>query len=70
MTATLTFDEEDELLTALQGYKYKLALWDLDQFLRGEMKYNDILTAEEYNYAELLREKLHEILNDYHIALE
>ena len=70
MTATLTFDEEDDLLTALQGYKYKLALWDLDQFLRGEMKYNDILTAEEYNYAELLREKLHEILNDYHIALD
>lgn len=70
MTATLTFDEEDDLLTALQGYKYKLALWDLDQFLRGEMKYNDILTAEEYNYAELVREKLHEILNDYHIALE
>lgn len=70
MTATLTFDEEDELLTALQGYKYKLALWDLDQFLRGEMKHNDLLTAEEYNYAEVLREKLHEILNDYHIALE
>lgn len=70
MTATLTFDEEDDLLTALQGYKYRLALWDLDQFLRGEMKYNDILTAEEYNYAELIREKLHEILRDYHIALE
>lgn len=70
MTATLTFDEEDDLLTALQGYKYKLALWDLDQFLRGEMKYNDNLTAEEYNYAEMLREKLHEILRDYHITLE
>lgn len=70
MTATLTFDEEDDLLTAINGYKYKLAMWDLDQFLRSELKYNDILTAEQYDYAEMLREKLHEILRDYHITLE
>ena len=69
MTATLTFDEEDELLTAINGYKYKLALWDLDQFLRSELKYNDILTAEQYDYAEMLREKLHEFINDYNVTL-
>lgn len=70
MKATLTFDEEEDLLTAINGYKYKLALWDLDQFLRSELKYNDKLTAEKYNYAEMLRDKLREILNDYNLQIE
>ena len=69
MKATLTFDEEDDLLTAINGYKYKLALWDLDQFLRGEMKYGD-LPAEEYDYAEKVRKKLCELLNDYNLQIE
>ena len=69
-SATLTFDEENELLTAINGYKYKLALWDFDQFLRSELKYNDELTAEQYDYAEMLRNKLHEFINDYQITIE
>lgn len=70
MTATLTFDEENELLTAINGYKYKLALWDLDQFLRSELKYNDKLTEQQYDYAQMLRDKLHEFINDYQIQIE
>lgn len=70
MNATLTFDEEDELLTAINGYKYKLALWYLDQFLRSEMKHNDDLTSEQYDYAEKVREKLYELLNEYQITIE
>lgn len=70
MKATLTFDIEDELMDAINGYKYKLALWDLDQFLRSEMKHNDDLTAEEYEYAEKIREKLIQLINDYNLQLE
>jgi hypothetical protein len=69
-SATLTFDNENDLLTAINGYKYKLALWDLDQFIRNELKYNDKLTAEQYDYAEMLRNKLHEFINDYEITIE
>jgi hypothetical protein len=69
-SATLTFNEENDLIVAINGYKFKLALWDLDQFLRSELKYNDKLTAEQYDYAEMLREKLREILNDYQIQIE
>jgi hypothetical protein len=69
-SATLTFDDENDLIVAINGYKFKLALWDLDQFLRSELKYNDKLTAEQYDYAEMLREKLREILNDYQIQIE
>ena len=70
MNATLTFDEEEDLLTAINGYKYKLALWYLDQFLRSELKYNAELTEEQYDYAEKIREKLYELLNDYNLQLE
>lgn len=70
MNATLTFDEEEDLLTAINGYKYKLALWYLDQYLRSEMKHNDDLTPEQYDYAEKIREKLYELLNDYNLQIE
>jgi hypothetical protein len=69
-SATLTFDDENDLLTAINGYKFKLALWDLDQFLRSELKYNDKLTSEQYDYAEMLRNKLHEFINDYNVTLD
>jgi hypothetical protein len=69
-SATLTFDDENDLLTAINGYKFKLALWQLDQFLRSEMKYNDKLTEEQYDYAEIIRNKLHEFINDFNLTLE
>ena len=69
-SATLTFDDENDLLTAINGYKFKLALWQLDQFLRSEMKYNDKLTEEQYDYAEIIRNKLHEFINDFNVTLE
>jgi hypothetical protein len=69
-SATLTFDDENDLLTAINGYKFKLALWQLDQFLRSEMKYNDKLTEEQYEYAEIVRNKLHEFINDFNVTLE
>lgn len=69
MKATLTYEEEHELLDAINGYKYKLALLDLDQFLRGEIKYNDDLTSEEIDYAEKIRERLYELLADYNLNI-
>jgi hypothetical protein len=69
-SATLTFNDENDLIVAINGYKFKLALWDLDQFLRSELKYNDKLTAEQDEFAEMLRDKLREILNDYQIQIE
>jgi hypothetical protein len=69
-SATLTFDDENDLLVAINGYKFKLALWQLDQFLRSEMKYNDKLTEEQYEYAEIVRNKLHEFINDFNVTLD
>ena len=36
-------EEADEIINALDGYKWKLAIWDLDQHLREQVKYNSNL---------------------------
>ena len=32
-------EEQDDVRAALDGYKWKLAMWDLDQLLRGTTKH-------------------------------
>ena len=76
----LKFDSVEEgadARTALDGYKYKLAMWDLDQKLREITKYSvSILTHDnqatntEMEVAEKLREVIREILYGYNIDLE
>ena len=69
---TLEFDsveEADDIRNALDGYKWKLAIWDLDQNLRNEMKFNN-LSNEKYKAFEEIREKIIEVLNDYQLHLD
>lgn len=63
-------EESEDARTALDGYKWKLAMWDLDQYLRGELKYNEKLLAHEDKVYEHLRDKIREILNDYNLNIE
>lgn len=63
-------DELDDARTALDGYKWKGAMWDLDQWLRGEIKYNEKLSAERYDAYEAVRDKIREILNDDNLNIE
>jgi len=70
MKATITFDDEDDLRTALDGYKWKLVAWDLDQEMRSLLKYDDTITDEKWEQVEELRTKLREIINDYNLNLD
>jgi hypothetical protein len=70
-------EEQDDARTALDGYKWKLAMWDLDQLLRSTTKYdvsllkhNEQASSEEYEVAEKLREKIREILQEYNLSLD
>ena len=70
---TLEFDsveEADDIRNALDGYKWKLAIWDLDQHLREQVKYNCNLPEEVGNAFEDLREKIRTILYDYQLQVE
>jgi len=71
---TLEFDsveESDEIQDALNGWRWKNALWDLDQNLRNTTKYGtsiipgqDSASSEESAIADRYRELIREILQD------
>jgi hypothetical protein len=70
-------EEAEDARTALDGYKWKLAMWDLDQLLRSTTKYNVSLlkhneqaSEAEYEVAEKLREKIRDILGDHNLGLD
>ena len=80
MKITIEFDgveEQDDARTALDGYKWKLAMWDLDQLLRSTTKYdasllkhNEQASEAEYQIAEKLREEIRDILDSYQIQFD
>ena len=70
---TLEFDpaeDLEEMESALNGWKWKMLVWDLDQHLRKELKYNDNITSEAYEAIEKIREQLHELKSAAGLTLE
>jgi hypothetical protein len=80
MKVILEFDgdeEQEDLQIALDGHKWKSAMWELDQRLRETTKYgrsiflNDVNSTEiEREVAEKLREFIRETLTDYNLNLD
>lgn len=74
MKATLEFDEQDELMDAINGSKWRLVVWELDQDLRGIVKHGHIGSREatdaEIEMAEYCRTKLRQLISDYGLNLE
>lgn len=66
MKITLTFSEEEqaEALQALNGSKWMCAMWELDQWLRGEAKYSEKRSEKEIDLIYEIREKIREQLNE------
>lgn len=65
-----SIEEQEDVRTALDGYKWKLVAWDLDQYLRGQLKYNSDNLKDAYEELEKTRDKLREILNDHNLNLD
>jgi len=80
MKVTIEFDgveEQDDVRTALDGYKWKLAMWDLDQLLRSTtkhgvslLKHNEQASKEEYEIAEKIRDEIRDIIFGYGLKLD
>lgn len=74
MKATLEFDEQDELMDAINGSKWRLVVWELDQDLRGIVKHGYIgnreATEAEIEMAEYCRTKLRQLISDDGLNLE
>ena len=71
-----SIEESVEARNALDGSKWKIAMWDLDQVLRSVVR-NDVsmfgnyeASEEEYKIAEKIREEMRKILNEANLDLE
>ena len=63
-------ENQDEFETAVNGHKWKLAMRDLDQWLRSQLKYRDNFKDNEYETLEKCREILYEKLGDYGLNMD
>lgn len=75
----LEFDsvtEQEDYQTAIDGVKWKIAMWELDQKLRDTTKYgksvlgdNEMAGVVETEIADKYRELIREILNDKSLTI-
>jgi hypothetical protein len=66
-----SIEEQDDARTALDGYKWKLAMWDLTQELRAKTKYaSDDANPEVIEALYKLREEIQDILYGYGLQLD
>jgi hypothetical protein len=67
-------EEKDEARVALDGYRWRGVVWDLDQKLREITKYGYVdkkeATEEERELADKLRTTLREILEEWNLNLD
>ena len=67
-------EEANDARVALDGYKWKIAMWELDQLLRTTTKYgsfeNREATGVEQDMAQKLRDAIREILDEHNLNLE
>jgi hypothetical protein len=73
MKATLKFklpQDYEEYRMAVDASAYHHILFNLDQWLRGKIKYPaDDMSDEKYNTYQEVRDKLHELIADQNIDL-
>jgi hypothetical protein len=66
-----SFEEQDEIKKALDGYKWALAMWDLDNQLRSVVKYSgEDVSGDVVDFADKLREDIRDTLSGYGLSLE
>lgn len=71
--ATITFtlpEEQLEFNDAVHASDYKMVLWDLNQKLRGKLKYDTTLDDKSAAAYQDARDMLHALLNDYGVSID
>jgi hypothetical protein len=63
-------EEAEDARTALDAWKWKNAMWQLDQHLRSELKYNEKISDETDKAYQAIRDKIYEILNDDNLNID
>lgn len=63
-------DDLSEALNALKVNRWIFAMWEFDQHLRSETKYNETRDEKEVDVIYEIREKLRDIMHDYQISFD
>lgn len=69
-------EEQSDARTALDGWKWKMLVWDLDQKLRSTHKYgqsfdnNTEASSEEMDVCYRLRDQIRELMNESGLNLD
>ena len=63
-------DDATDYIRANKALDMAIALWDIDQYLRAETKYNEELTQDAYDALAIAREKFYQILNEHNINMD
>jgi hypothetical protein len=67
---TENFDDVKLIQDMQRVIDYKLALFDIDNHLREQIKYNTELSDEQSATYQKIRDMLYSILNEYNLSLE
>ena len=73
--AILEFDlneseDRDEHARMMKSLDILMVMWDYDQYLRTQVKYNENLTQEQHDVFQEARDKFYELMNDRQVSLD
>jgi hypothetical protein len=63
-------EEREDMESAINGWKWKMVVWNFDQRMRAIYKYDDHHTQEVYDMLEKLREELRGMLSEEGLNLD
>lgn len=63
-------EEAEDARDALDGWRWKHSMWELDQELRNRLKYEENIPDDVYKALESLRDRIREILSDNNLQME
>lgn len=72
MKAVLEFnlpEDQDDFDTAINGWKYRSIIWDINNFLRSKLKYNE-LSSEQREVYDKIRTELWNLINEHKIDIQ
>jgi hypothetical protein len=72
MKAQLTFklpEEQEEFNDAVNGNAFKAVIWELDQYMRSQIKHNHLPDLVEMKIVEI-RDELRGIMDEHNVSYE
>ena len=73
MKAQLTFnlpEDHEEFTDAVNGNAYKAVIWQIDMYLRSQLKHEQLWDEKVHDKVQDIRDELHSIMNEHNVSYE